>query len=106
RHEPGPDRFTGRPAAPHGRHGEPAGRASGAAGPRRCGAFESRAGQEVVLVARRAVTDGATRPTHFAQQTSLVETIAGTGYSALVAAMSHAVEDLADQIAAGIESRH
>jgi len=66
--------------------------------------FEARTGHEVVLVARWSITDGADRRMLVAQQTSLVEPIAGTGDSAVVAAMSRAVEDLADQIAAGIGS--
>jgi paraquat-inducible protein B len=67
-------------------------------------AFEARAGHEVVLVARWSITDGAGRRILATDQTSLVEPIAGTGDSAVVAAMSHAVEDLADQVAARIES--
>ncbi len=69
-------------------------------------AFEARAGHEVVLVARWSITDGAGRRVLVAQQTSLVEPIAGTSDSAIVAAMSRAVEDLADQLAAGIEGDH
>lgn len=67
-------------------------------------AFEPRAGDEVVLVARWSITDGAGRRILIAQQTSVVVAIAGTGDGAIVAAMSHAVEDLAGQVAAGIES--
>jgi len=67
-------------------------------------AFESRAGHEVVLVARWSIADGASRRILVSQQTSLVESIAGTGDSAVVAAMSHAVEELADQLAAGLKA--
>jgi uncharacterized lipoprotein YmbA len=65
-------------------------------------AFETR-GRQVILVTHWVVTNGATRQTLVAQQTTLVETIAGTDDGAVVAAMSDAVEGLADQIAAGIE---
>ncbi len=66
-------------------------------------AFESRADQRVVLVARWSIVDGVSRQTLSSEQTSLVETIGGTGDRAVVTAMSHAVEDLADRVAAGIE---
>ena len=66
-------------------------------------AFEARAGRDVVLVARWSITDGAGRQTLVAEQTSLVESIAGAGDGAVVAAMSHAVDELADRLAAGIE---
>jgi uncharacterized lipoprotein YmbA len=65
--------------------------------------FAPRASNEVVLVAHWSTTDGASRHTLVAAQTSLVEPIAGTGDGAIVAAMSRAVEHLADQLAAGIE---
>jgi len=66
-------------------------------------AFESRADQRVVLVARWSVADGVSRQTLSSEQTVLVEPIGGAGDRAVVAAMSHAVEDLADRVAAGIE---
>ncbi len=66
-------------------------------------AFESRADQRVVLVARWSVVDGVSRQTLSSAQTSLVEPIGGAGDRAVVTAMSHAVEDLAVQVATGIE---
>ena len=62
-------------------------------------AFETRAEGQVVLVARWVVADGASRRTIAAQQTSLVGAIAGRGDSAVVAAMSRLVEELAAQLA-------
>jgi uncharacterized lipoprotein YmbA len=66
-------------------------------------AFESRPNHEVVLVARWTITDGATHRELTAQQATLVQAIEGTGDSAVVAAMSQGLEDLAGQLAAGIE---
>lgn len=66
-------------------------------------AFESRPDHHVVLVARWTILDGTTRQVLTAGQVSLIEAIGGTDDSAVVAAMSHALEDLADRIAAGIE---
>ncbi len=66
-------------------------------------AFEPRPDHEVVLVARWTITDGSAREELTAQQATLVEAIEGTGDSAVVAAMLHALSDLADQIAVGIE---
>jgi uncharacterized lipoprotein YmbA len=66
-------------------------------------AFESRAGGQVVLVARWVVADGASRRIIAVQQTSLVGAVAGSGDSAVVAAMSRLVEELAAQVAAGIQ---
>jgi uncharacterized protein len=66
--------------------------------------FESSAGHEIVFAARWSIADGANHQILVAKQTSLVEPIGGTGDSAVVAAMSHAVEDLAQQLAAGVES--
>jgi uncharacterized protein len=66
-------------------------------------AFESRADQRVVLVARWSVADRVSRQTLSSEQTSLVEPIGGAGDRAVVTAMSHAVEDLANRVAAGIE---
>ena len=67
-------------------------------------AFEPRENHQVVLVARWTILDGVSRQILIAEQASLVEPIAGTDDSGVVAAMSHALEDLAGQIAAGIES--
>jgi uncharacterized lipoprotein YmbA len=66
-------------------------------------ALESRLDHHVVLVARWTILDGATRQVLTAEQASLVEAIEGTGDSAVVAAMSQGLEDLAGQLAAGIE---
>jgi uncharacterized protein len=66
--------------------------------------FEAKEGHAVVLVARWSITDGAGRQILTAEQTSLVEPIEGTGDSAVAAAMSHAVEQLADQLAIGVEN--
>lgn len=65
-------------------------------------AFEPRDDHRVVLVAHWTVTDG--RQTLMAEQASLVEPIEGTDDGAIVAAMSRALDTLADRIAAGIES--
>lgn len=65
-------------------------------------AFEARADQ-VVLVADWTIVDSASNRTLVAEQTSLVEAIAGSGDAALVATMSNEVEQLAGQIAAGIK---
>ncbi len=66
-------------------------------------AFESRPDHQVVLVARWAILDGATREVLTAEQASLVEAIGGEGDEAIVAAMSRAVDDLAGRVAARIE---
>jgi uncharacterized protein len=66
-------------------------------------AFESRADQRVILVARWSIVDAVSRQILASQQTSLVEAVVGSGDEAIVTAMSRAVEDLAGQIAAGIE---
>ena len=66
--------------------------------------FEAREGHVVVLAARWSITDGSGRQILTAEQTSLVEPIEGTGDSAVAAAMSHAVDGLADRLVAGIEN--
>lgn len=66
-------------------------------------AFESRPDHQVVLVARWNIVDGASRQVLTAEQTSLIEAIGGKGDDAIVAAMSRAVDELADRIAADIE---
>ncbi len=67
-------------------------------------AFEARPDHQVILVARWTILDGATRQVLTAEQASLVEVIEGNGDDAIVAAMSRAVEDLAGQVAARIET--
>lgn len=67
------------------------------------GAFDATADRKVVLVVRWTVVDGASRRVLLTEEASLVEPIAGAGDGALVAAMSRALEALADQLAAGIE---
>jgi uncharacterized lipoprotein YmbA len=66
-------------------------------------AFEASANQEVVLVARWAIIDGTGRSTLISEQTALTEPVASIEDSAVVTAMSRAVEDLARAIATGIE---
>jgi uncharacterized lipoprotein YmbA len=66
-------------------------------------AFEARADHNVVLVAHWSIVDGARRQIHFAEETSLVEPINGTGDNAIVEAMSHLLEELAERLAIAIE---
>lgn len=66
-------------------------------------AFEATAGHQVILVASWTIADGASRQVLIAEQTSLVEAIAGADDGAVVAAMSRAVDALAAKLAAGIE---
>jgi len=65
--------------------------------------FEARDNQEVVFVARWSIIDGPGRFTLISEQTALTEPITSTDDSAVVIAMSRAVEDLASAIATGIE---
>lgn len=66
--------------------------------------FEARANQEaVVLVARWAIIDGPGRSTLLSERTALTEPVSSMDDSAVVTAMSHAVEDLASAIATGVE---
>jgi uncharacterized lipoprotein YmbA len=65
--------------------------------------FEASGNQEVVLVARWSIIDGPGRFTLLSEQTALTEPITRTDDSAVVIAMSRAVEDLASAIATGIE---
>lgn len=65
--------------------------------------FEPRADSQVVLVARWAIVDATRRQVLVAEQTSLVKPIAGPDDNAVVAAMSHAIDDLALQLAASIQ---
>jgi uncharacterized protein len=64
--------------------------------------FESRTGGSVVLVAKWRALDGAGRSTLAGERVSLVQPIAGVGDAAIVAAMTHAVEDFAERVADGI----
>jgi uncharacterized lipoprotein YmbA len=66
-------------------------------------AFEASANQELVLVARWAIIDGSGRSTLLSEQTALTEPVTNMDDSAVVTAMSRAVEDLASAIATGIE---
>jgi len=65
-------------------------------------AFEWREDRQVVLVARSTIVDGANREILRTQLVSLVEKTDGGSDSAIVAAMTRAVDDLAGQLAAGI----
>ncbi|WP_080401431.1 membrane integrity-associated transporter subunit PqiC [Burkholderia ubonensis] len=67
-------------------------------------AFESREDRQIVLVARWTILDGTSRQILLTQETSLVEPVAGADDGAIVTAMSHALEELADQLAARIKS--
>jgi hypothetical protein len=61
--------------------------------------FEARADRQVVLAARWTITDGGNRSNIQSEQAVVVEPVSATGDSGAVAAMTRAVEDLADQIA-------
>ena len=65
-------------------------------------ALEPRDGGSVNLVARWRVLDGAGRDTLAGERVSLVRPIAGSGDAAVVAAMTRAVEDFAERVAAGV----
>ena len=65
-------------------------------------AFEATEDRRIVLVARWTVVDGASRRVLREEQTSLLEAMRGEGDAAVVDAMSHALEALADKLAAGI----
>ena len=67
------------------------------------GAFEARPDGKVVLVARWAILDGSGHKVLAAQRVSLVQPLASNGDPAVVAAMTRAVEQLAGQIAFGIQ---
>ncbi|WP_424140804.1 PqiC family protein [Roseomonas chloroacetimidivorans] len=64
--------------------------------------FEPRADGSVVLVARWRVLDGGGRETLAGERVSLKESMAEPGDAAIVAAMTQAVENLADRVAAGV----
>jgi hypothetical protein len=56
-----------------------------------------------VLTARWTVTDGTGQRSLAAEQATLTESVSGTPDGAVVAAMSQALEKLANRISAGIE---
>jgi uncharacterized lipoprotein YmbA len=64
--------------------------------------FETYADRPVVLVARWSVMTGSTANTIAGERVSLAEPVPAANDSEIVAAMSRAVEHLADRIAAGI----
>lgn len=66
-------------------------------------AFEPRADGAVGLVAQWRVLDGAGRETLTGERVSLDRPVPGLGDAAVVAAMSDAVEALAEHVAAGVE---
>ena len=67
--------------------------------------FESSAKQHrVVLIARWKITDGSGQQI-LSEEASVLETMAGAGGSAVASAMSQAVEALAAQVAAGMETK-
>lgn len=65
-------------------------------------AFESRPGGPVILVARWRVLDGGGNDVLAGERVSLVEPVQGGGDPATVAAMSRAVEALAERVASGL----
>ena len=67
-------------------------------------AFEATANRQVVLVARWTVTNGTGEKSLTAEQASFTEPVAPGDDSAVVAAMSLALEKLADRIAAGVRA--
>jgi len=66
-------------------------------------AFEATPDHQVLLVVQWTVAGGVNHQVRLAEQTSLVEAISGSGDGSIVAAMSRAVDELADRIAADIE---
>lgn len=66
--------------------------------------FEPRAGGSVVLVARWRITDGGDRRTLAGERVSLTEPIAGSDDAAMVSAMTRAVDDFANRVAAGVRT--
>ena len=66
-------------------------------------AFEARPDGMVVLVARWRVTGDADRDARFGERVSLAVASQGTGDAALVAAMTRAVEELAERVAEGLQ---
>lgn len=65
-------------------------------------AFEAREDRQVVLVARWTILDGASRQTVASEQASLMEPIDGGDDRAVVAAMSHVIDRLAERVADGL----
>ncbi|MBV9247719.1 MAG: membrane integrity-associated transporter subunit PqiC [Acetobacteraceae bacterium] len=65
--------------------------------------FEPRANGSVVLVAQWRVLDGSGRERLSGERVSLVEPIASSGDAATAAAMTAAIEDFADRVAAGVQ---
>ena len=65
-------------------------------------AFEARTDGLIILTARWSIMDGAGRGPMLAERITLTVPLAGTGDAAIVAAMTRAVSDLADRIAAGV----
>jgi uncharacterized protein len=61
--------------------------------------FEARADRQVVLAARWTITDGSGRATLLSEQAVVVEPVSAMEDSGVVAAMTRAIENLADQIA-------
>ena len=61
--------------------------------------FDARTDGQIVLVADWSVTEGTARAKLYSERASLVEAMAGTGDSAVAAAMTTAVEDLAGHVA-------
>jgi hypothetical protein len=66
-------------------------------------AFDATAGGPVVLAARWTITDGSGQRSLAAQQTTVTEAVSGARDGAVVAAMSRALEKLANAISAGIQ---
>ena len=64
--------------------------------------FQPRSNRSVVLVVRWRVLDGAGRNTLAGERVSLTEQVGGSGDAAAAAAMTRAITDLAQRIAAGI----
>jgi uncharacterized protein len=61
--------------------------------------FEARADRQVVLAARWTITDGSGRATLLSEQAVVVEPVSAMEDSSVVAAMTRAIENLADHIA-------
>jgi uncharacterized protein len=61
--------------------------------------FEARADRQVVLAARWTITDGSGRATLLSEQAVVVEAVSAMEDSGVVAAMTRAIENLADHIA-------
>lgn len=66
--------------------------------------FEQYVDQPVLLIAEWRVLGPASRKALAAERTSITQTVKGSGDAALVAAMSRALEDLADRIAPELQT--